>query len=207
MLTGFTADVVALLTCRERLGDERLRDYLRDAGDDEAAADLLRRNLMTALAPDMTKATPFVQQVMFRALVDHVDWQAVVRRVRANPEWNWHGSCTLLQTQETRVMQTQPAEPSGTSFFGTTFQATVRDLYDLLGEPDVDTNDGIDKVNFDWFRKLESGEVFTVYDWKYYRRLKTGERVEWHIGGRSQEETERVRGELVAALTKKGVRK
>ena len=72
---------------------------------------------------------------------------------------------------------------SGTSFFGDEFHAKVSDLRIILGLPKFETNDGKDKTNFDWIMETESGEVFTVYDWKYYRPLGEEEMVEWHIGG------------------------
>lgn len=72
---------------------------------------------------------------------------------------------------------------TGISFHGQVIEATVQELRDILGEPDNEQNDGSDKVNFDWSGLTEDGEVFTVYDWKEYRRLPEHEVIEWHIGG------------------------
>lgn len=72
---------------------------------------------------------------------------------------------------------------SGTSFHDSTVIATVDQLIHVLGEPTDDSNTGEDKVNFEWEMELETGEVFTVYDWKEYRMLRTDEMIEWHIGG------------------------
>lgn len=73
-------------------------------------------------------------------------------------------------------------ETNGTSFYGITFTATVQDLRKVLGEPTFETNDGEDKVNFEWEMETEEGEVFTVYDWKEYRVIDEDEIIEWHIG-------------------------
>jgi len=72
---------------------------------------------------------------------------------------------------------------SGTSFHDSIVTASVDQLIQVLGEPNEDSNTGQDKVNFEWEMELESGEVFTVYDWKEYRMLRTDEMIEWHIGG------------------------
>lgn len=89
---------------------------------------------------------------------------------------------------------------SGTSFFGDVFQAKVSDLRTILGLPKFEHNDGQDKTNIDWTMETESGEVFTVYDWKYYRPLEEEEMVEWHIGGHSGKVTEVALGEITNAL-------
>jgi hypothetical protein len=100
-------------------------------------------------------------------------------------------------------MTNETVDASGTSFYGTTIKATVRELLDVLGEPDYDANDGIDKTNYDWARRASGGEVFTVYDWKYYRPLRGNERVEWHIGGRNLPATEAAKSELLELLNRK----
>jgi len=71
---------------------------------------------------------------------------------------------------------------NGTSFHGETISASVNDLIRILGEPTNEQNDGSDKVNFEWEMELDNGEVFTVYDWKEYRRISKTEIIEWHIG-------------------------
>ena len=71
---------------------------------------------------------------------------------------------------------------SGTSFHNVTFEATPAELIEILGEPSYDYNDGSDKVNLEWVCETENGDVFTIYDWKYYRSISIDEVVEWHIG-------------------------
>lgn len=88
----------------------------------------------------------------------------------------------------------------GTSFHNHTFTATVDDLRNVLGQPKFESNDGEDKNNFDWIMETEDGEVFTVYDWKEYRRLEEDEVIEWHIGGRSGLITEKALLEIREAL-------
>ena len=89
---------------------------------------------------------------------------------------------------------------NGTSFHNHTFTATVDDLRNVLGQPQFESNDGQDKVNFDWIMETEDGEPFTVYDWKEYRRLEEDEVIEWHIGGRSGLITEKALLEIRKAL-------
>ena len=88
----------------------------------------------------------------------------------------------------------------GTSFHNHTYTATVDDLRNVLGQPQFESNDGEDKNNFDWIMETEDGEVFTVYDWKEYRRLEEDEVIEWHIGGRSGLITEKALLEIRKAL-------
>ena len=88
----------------------------------------------------------------------------------------------------------------GTSFHNHTFTATVDDLRNVLGQPQFESNDGEDKNNFDWVMETQDGTVFTVYDWKEYRRLEEDEVIEWHIGGRSGADTEKALLEIREAL-------
>jgi hypothetical protein len=89
---------------------------------------------------------------------------------------------------------------NGTSFHDTTFIATVADLRKILGEPQCEQNDGQDKCNFDWTMETEDGTVFTVYDWKEYRKLKEDEDIEWHVGGHSGLDTMKALEEIEEAL-------
>lgn len=89
-----------------------------------------------------------------------------------------------------------------TSFHGTYLQATVKDLKRVLGESDWGSNDGRDKVNFEWVRETDDGSVFTVYDYKEYRKLKLNEIIEWHIGGFNGRDTEQAKKEILEALAK-----
>lgn len=88
----------------------------------------------------------------------------------------------------------------GTSFHYDTFNASVSDLRQILGEPADDNNSGKDKVNFEWEMETEAGDVFTVYDWKEYRKLDEHEIIEWHIGGHSGSVTGQAVNEIAGAL-------
>ncbi len=89
-----------------------------------------------------------------------------------------------------------------TSFHGSVIKCTVSDLRSILGEPRYQGNDGTDKVNFDWVMETESGDVFSVYDWKEYRTLGENEIIEWHVGGHSVEVTDQAVNEMADGLNK-----
>jgi hypothetical protein len=90
---------------------------------------------------------------------------------------------------------------NGTSFHDSTIRCSVADLIRAIGEPQESRNDGSDKVNFCWTCETSKGDIFTIYDWKYYRSLREDEMVEWHIGGYSKRETEAARSELQIHLS------
>jgi hypothetical protein len=87
----------------------------------------------------------------------------------------------------------------GTSFHGATFSATLADLQVILGAPNGG-GDHHDKVQNEWEMELEDGTVFSVYDWKEYRRYTDKETIEWHIGGMDQKDTFIAQDTLVEAL-------
>lgn len=87
----------------------------------------------------------------------------------------------------------------GTSFHGNTITASLADLISVLGAPDC-TGDSNDKVQNEWELELEDGTVFSVYDWKEYRRYTDTEKIEWHIGGMSENATYRAQCYLEEAL-------
>lgn len=92
----------------------------------------------------------------------------------------------------TRFLPIDRNDALDTSFFDTTIRTSVAKLRKVLGEPDCVDNTGEDKVNFEWMRKfIHKGRtiIFTVYDYKEYRRLSERTIVEWHIGGFNREET------------------
>lgn len=86
---------------------------------------------------------------------------------------------------------------SGTSFHDTVLSASVNDLIAILGEPTIEDNTGEDKVNFEWICETEAGDVFTIYDWKEYRRISREETIEWHIGGMNRQVTDRALSEIL----------
>jgi hypothetical protein len=88
----------------------------------------------------------------------------------------------------------------GTSFHRVTIRATVDQLISAFGDPSMEYNKGDDKVNFEWEMETDEGEVFTIYDWKYYRPLSSDEIVTWHIGAMSELVSYDAEGELRKAL-------
>ena len=83
--------------------------------------------------------------------------------------------------------------PVGTSFHDDVINTTVNKLIKVLGKPQCDSNDGRDKINFEWNMELADGNVFTVYDYKEYRKLDLDEIIEWHIGGKHPDVTGRAK--------------
>ena len=86
---------------------------------------------------------------------------------------------------------------SGTSFHCVTFNANVNDLIKIFGEPTIQDNTGDYKTNFDWHLQTPSGDVFTVYDWKEYRKLNLDETIEWHIGAFSKDVSSEAKAQIL----------
>ena len=76
----------------------------------------------------------------------------------------------------------------GTSWHGNEFLATVKELRDIFGNPDI-VGDKDDKVQFEWILDLEisnslgTSAVITIYDWKEYRNYHEDDFIRFHIGG------------------------
>lgn len=90
--------------------------------------------------------------------------------------------------------------PVGTSFHDSVINTTVNKLIKVLGKPVFGDNSGTDKINFEWVMELNSGDVFTVYDYKEYRVLDPNEIIEWHIGGMDKNVTDAALVEISLAL-------
>ena len=89
---------------------------------------------------------------------------------------------------------------NGTSFQDVTFKASVQQLTNAFGDPAYECNTGEDKVNFEWDMETEEGDVFTIYDWKEYRKLDLDELIERHIGAHSKSVSNVAYAELINAL-------
>jgi len=87
-----------------------------------------------------------------------------------------------------------------TSFHGAVIRASVEHLKRTFGYPDMENNTGEDKVNFEWGLETDEGEVFTIYDWKEGRPLRSDEIVTWHIGAKSKSVSNVAERELLKAL-------
>ena len=80
---------------------------------------------------------------------------------------------------------------AGTSYHMMNIVTTVNQLIDAIGKPQIEDNDGSDKVNVEWICELSDGTVFTIYDWKEYRPLEYDEEIEFHIGAKNKELSQR----------------
>ena len=88
----------------------------------------------------------------------------------------------------------------GTSFHRVVIRATVDQLISAFGDPSMEYNKGDDKVNFRWDMETDEGEVFTIYDWKEGRPLRSDEFVTWHIGAKSESDSRIAQRELLKKL-------
>jgi hypothetical protein len=88
----------------------------------------------------------------------------------------------------------------GSSFYGVELSTTLQRLIDLFPNSYYSNNDGRNKVNFEFTLETESGDVFTIYDWKEYRPLETDEVIEWHIGGFNEQSCLQAKAEVLALL-------
>jgi len=97
-------------------------------------------------------------------------------------------------------MKKSNSSTNGTSFHDVTIKASVNDLISILGEPTVQDNTGDDKVNFEWDCETEDGDVFTIYDWKEYKKIDENEIIEFHIGAHSKSVSNVALEELLKVL-------
>jgi len=97
-------------------------------------------------------------------------------------------------------MKSTTKSASGTSFHGTTIEATPNQLLKVLGIPEHGSNNGKDKTNFDWTMQTETGDVITIYDWKYYHALDMDTIYIWNIGGHGKIGTDIAANEIKQLL-------
>jgi hypothetical protein len=81
-------------------------------------------------------------------------------------------------------MKPTTKSPDGTSFHDDTVRANLVQLKLILGDP---TFEDIDPC-YVWVMELDSGDVFTVYDWHYHYFEETS-MIDWNIGGHSRKTT------------------
>jgi hypothetical protein len=89
---------------------------------------------------------------------------------------------------------------SWTSFHNHIIQATPALLRAVLGEPYSEDNSGMSKTNMEWVMETETGDVFTVYDWKEYVPLGQLDDVVWHIGAKTPRGAAIAKEELTRAI-------
>jgi len=73
----------------------------------------------------------------------------------------------------------------GTSFHGITIKTSLGRLQELFPDSVEMFND--DKVKYYFTLETNSGHPFSIYDWKYYRDIESGEVIEWNIGSFTKE--------------------
>jgi hypothetical protein len=69
-----------------------------------------------------------------------------------------------------------------TSYHGIGIKSTLNLLRKAIGKPQDLHNTGEDKTNVDYVCETEDGDVFTIYDWKEYRKIGDDEVINFHIG-------------------------
>lgn len=89
---------------------------------------------------------------------------------------------------------------AGTSFYNHTVWASRAELTEALGAPTtVGTLE--EKVQYEWERETDQGDVFTIYDWKEYAQHSAAARLVWHIGAQSAAAGECALRETESALS------
>ena len=83
-----------------------------------------------------------------------------------------------------------------TTFHGTTIKTSIERLKKLFPDSYIENNNGEDKINFKFSLELDSGDVFTVYDWKQYHPLQETEEIAFNIGGENVFVTETAKNEI-----------
>jgi hypothetical protein len=91
-----------------------------------------------------------------------------------------------------------PILTAGSSFWGSTINASIGKLIKVCGEPNHKSGDS--KVKYVWTLENNKGVVFSIYDWKEYREIGQEESITWNIGGFNLEDTNMVKMELEKSL-------
>jgi hypothetical protein len=108
----------------------------------------------------------------------------------------------IFVSLKTQIMLQIPTSSTiGTSFHGSSFNATPNQLIKAIGEI-TNGRSGDGKVTMEWVRELDNAEVITVYDWKYNRVINMDEEIEWNIGGRNKRATEEAKEKILMLLSK-----
>jgi hypothetical protein len=84
-IEGFTGDIINLLSAG---GREKLRTLIREHSNGEPVPDFIRRGLGSSIVPLIENAPDIVKQMVARAFLNHVDWNAVAAWAMVNPEDN-----------------------------------------------------------------------------------------------------------------------
>tara|TARA_R100000963_G_C4644763_1_gene108704 strand:- start:2373 stop:3161 length:789 start_codon:yes stop_codon:yes gene_type:complete len=99
---------------------------------------------------------------------------------------------------------------TGTCFHNvqiTTTPEKLTQVAEKLGAEYFEANDGQDKCNFDFMFETSDGNVFTVYDWKFYRRLRDTEQITFNIGSKDEMISHTAKQELFIEISKLEIEK
>jgi hypothetical protein len=133
-----------------------------------------------------------MQEQMLRQLVMTADQMEVQQLLEERME---------LMKQHSPIKRGSDESSVGTSFHGHVVQATIGELKAIFGEPDFQGDDFADnKLTHEWIFETAEGNVFTLYDWKEYRKIPEYEVIEWHIGAKSGYAGMLARDEVQSAL-------
>lgn len=88
---------------------------------------------------------------------------------------------------------------NGTSYFGINVNTTMRKLIEVLGKAN---GESCAKVDYCWDCELSTGEVFTIYDWKSFRKIRMDDVVDFHVGGFNKEDTIKAQRIILKELEK-----
>lgn len=90
------------------------------------------------------------------------------------------------------------------SYWGLTINASVRELWDILGSPDEENNEGEPThCNYCWHGIYENGEdvlLFDVYDYLSKDKFLKDEQVQWRINASGAFNSLRVKDYLIEKL-------
>lgn len=81
---GFTGDVITLLSIG---GKDKAREIVKGV-DFESLPNFIRNGIISSLMPSVSEAPDFAQQLLGRALMEHVDWAAVAQWLMTDAESN-----------------------------------------------------------------------------------------------------------------------
>lgn len=85
-----------------------------------------------------------------------------------------------------------------TSWHGYVVLSSINKLTELFGEP-YNEGDETDKVQYEW--NLEYDNIpFTIYDWKEYRKINPYEIIDFHLGTKTQEDSDIVHKAITKAI-------
>ena len=133
-----------------------------------------------------------MQEQMLRQLVMNADVMEVEQLLEERME---------LMKQTSPIKRGSNESSVGTSFHGHTVKATIGELKAIFGEPDFQGDDfGDNKLTHEWVFETAEGNVFTLYDWKEYRKIPEYEVIEWHIGAKTGYIGMMARDEVQSAL-------